>query len=304
MTRPIRSIATAVAAALVVAFGAAIPADAPALADDCLAGPKWAAPQGSHWYYRLDRNTRRKCWYLGVQGQKTQRAAPQAAKRTPPVVEWVAALNADRADGPIQGEPQGSPASAPGDRWQADAPQRPDPPNRTDTLEQEGAMLERAMLDRAMLERAALERATLEGNTLGISSAQAPATPDAGSTDGRNSGRAAPPPVAAIREADPATDRALHMPLLIAGALGLAGLVLSGTLKRSASAQPRRSAKRHDAERIKVVAPKWAPSIFDIRDVPPLPPIGRIEPSVDTRDLLWKLLRETERRPGAKVSVR
>ena len=33
--------------------------------DDCLAGPNAAAPQGSHWYYRVDRVTHRECWYLG-----------------------------------------------------------------------------------------------------------------------------------------------------------------------------------------------------------------------------------------------
>lgn len=33
-------------------------------ADDCLAAPKAAAPQGQHWYYHIDRATRRKCWYL------------------------------------------------------------------------------------------------------------------------------------------------------------------------------------------------------------------------------------------------
>jgi hypothetical protein len=33
--------------------------------DDCLAGPNTAAPQDSHWYYRVDRLTHRECWYLG-----------------------------------------------------------------------------------------------------------------------------------------------------------------------------------------------------------------------------------------------
>lgn len=33
-------------------------------ADDCLSGPKDQAPHGSHWYYRIDRATKRHCWYL------------------------------------------------------------------------------------------------------------------------------------------------------------------------------------------------------------------------------------------------
>jgi hypothetical protein len=35
-----------------------------AYADDCLAAPNSAAPQGSHWYYRIEHATKLKCWYL------------------------------------------------------------------------------------------------------------------------------------------------------------------------------------------------------------------------------------------------
>ncbi|OAF09813.1 hypothetical protein AYJ54_11435 [Bradyrhizobium centrolobii] len=38
--------------------------------DDCLASPKATAPQGQHWYYRLDRASKRKCWYLRAEGDK------------------------------------------------------------------------------------------------------------------------------------------------------------------------------------------------------------------------------------------
>jgi len=33
-------------------------------ADGCLSTPKGATPAGSHWYYRIDRVTKRQCWYL------------------------------------------------------------------------------------------------------------------------------------------------------------------------------------------------------------------------------------------------
>ena len=36
-------------------------------ADDCLSGPKGPSPQGSHWYYRIDRASKRHWWYLGEQ---------------------------------------------------------------------------------------------------------------------------------------------------------------------------------------------------------------------------------------------
>jgi hypothetical protein len=69
-------------------------------AETCLAAPKGAAPQGSHWYYRVERGSQRKCWRLVQKDQKAQRAgapadpqgdvdddtdespAPQAAKKS------------------------------------------------------------------------------------------------------------------------------------------------------------------------------------------------------------------------------
>ncbi len=48
-------------------------------APDCLAAPKDAAPQGQHWYYRLERTTKRKCWYLRAAGDKDSARTAQAA---------------------------------------------------------------------------------------------------------------------------------------------------------------------------------------------------------------------------------
>jgi hypothetical protein len=58
-------------------------------ADDCLSGPKSPAPEGSHWYYRIDRVTKRHCWYLGEEREKHSRAAPQnSAPSENPVSLW------------------------------------------------------------------------------------------------------------------------------------------------------------------------------------------------------------------------
>jgi len=56
-----------------------VTAQASHAADDCLAKPNVAAPQGSHWYYRVDRTTRRECWYLGAEGGKVRLPAHQDA---------------------------------------------------------------------------------------------------------------------------------------------------------------------------------------------------------------------------------
>lgn len=48
---------------------------AQAAADSCLAAPKDKTPEGKHWYYRLDRGTKRQCWYLRGEDDKSARAA-------------------------------------------------------------------------------------------------------------------------------------------------------------------------------------------------------------------------------------
>jgi hypothetical protein len=45
-------------------------------ADDCLLAPKGQTPSGGHWYYRIDRATKRHCWYLGDEKAKLSRVAP------------------------------------------------------------------------------------------------------------------------------------------------------------------------------------------------------------------------------------
>ncbi len=51
--------------------------------DTCLSSPKGATSNGGHWYYRIDRATKRQCWYLRDEGEKTTRA-PLDSPATPP----------------------------------------------------------------------------------------------------------------------------------------------------------------------------------------------------------------------------
>lgn len=46
-------------------------------ADECLSGPKGATPAGAHWYYRVEKGTKRKCWYLGDAGGKTKKTTAE-----------------------------------------------------------------------------------------------------------------------------------------------------------------------------------------------------------------------------------
>jgi hypothetical protein len=67
---------TCVLAMLAMLFIALTPraGGAESAGDDCVAKPNSAAPQGSHWYYRVDRAANRRCWFLGPEGLKVRRA--------------------------------------------------------------------------------------------------------------------------------------------------------------------------------------------------------------------------------------
>lgn len=71
---------SAMAASVLAAPVILLAESAGAAPDDCLPGPKGATPQGQHWYYRLDRATKRQCWYLREAAGKTSHTlAPNAS---------------------------------------------------------------------------------------------------------------------------------------------------------------------------------------------------------------------------------
>lgn len=51
--------------------------------DECLAQPNSPAPQGQHWYYRIDHsNNNRQCWRLAPEGLPVQKRTPQNENRS------------------------------------------------------------------------------------------------------------------------------------------------------------------------------------------------------------------------------
>jgi hypothetical protein len=84
MRKQIGTTMPAVFAAFLVALAVTILQSGSArAADNCIARPNSQPPQGSHWYYRIDRVKQRKCWYFRPQDQKVRNAEPQVqpAKR-------------------------------------------------------------------------------------------------------------------------------------------------------------------------------------------------------------------------------
>jgi hypothetical protein len=74
--RTAKFVAAIFASILAGANFAAVAENATKPADSCLSGPKGAPSAGSHWYYHIDRATKRHCWYLGEGKDKTAAAAP------------------------------------------------------------------------------------------------------------------------------------------------------------------------------------------------------------------------------------
>ena len=56
-----------------------VPSIAKAAADHCLTEPGNKAPQGQHWHYRFEHGTKRHCWFL-------QKESERSASRTSRIV--------------------------------------------------------------------------------------------------------------------------------------------------------------------------------------------------------------------------
>ena len=75
--KPAASLAL-IATLLVLAVDIGAPTNI-ARADDCLTAPNSPVPEGSHWYYHLDRATQRKCWHVRVIDQSAEQTTAPAA---------------------------------------------------------------------------------------------------------------------------------------------------------------------------------------------------------------------------------
>jgi hypothetical protein len=81
--RAAKFISAVFASILAGALPATVSLGATRAADDCLAAPNAPTADGSHWYYRIDRATKRHCWYLREQGEKlSQIRAPSSPSAT------------------------------------------------------------------------------------------------------------------------------------------------------------------------------------------------------------------------------
>ena len=82
MPRTAKFVSAIFASALAGALLATLSHNTARAAEDCLSGPGDEAPQGSHWYYRIDRATKRHCWYLREEGENRSQLAPPSAPQS------------------------------------------------------------------------------------------------------------------------------------------------------------------------------------------------------------------------------
>lgn len=101
-----------------------------ARAAECLPGPKGAAPNGSHWYYRIDRATKKNCWYVRAESSRpvptshVENSPRSETPLRPSVADARAEAMTDRA------EPAAPPLAAP----PAEQAQAADPGNAASTV--------------------------------------------------------------------------------------------------------------------------------------------------------------------------
>jgi len=131
-------------------------------ADSCLSGPQGAVPAGGHWYYRVDRATKRHCWYLGDEKDKTAAATPQDAAASTAAPAAVAAP----ATNPLPFPPQAN-ASVPKSIADAHA-ELPAPQGRADQAA--GARCHHATLRRRAGTRSLAPWASPSNKSFGSSS--------------------------------------------------------------------------------------------------------------------------------------
>ncbi|MHC2666203.1 hypothetical protein [Bradyrhizobium diazoefficiens] len=194
-------------------------------AADCLTSPKSTAPQGQHWHYRLDRATKRQCWYLRAEGGKATQSA-QATADTP---------NADSA----------APPSVQNARAEYIAPQTgaaPSSPNMTAPAPTSAPQVMQqppgAIADNNAQQPAVAARWP---DTSASSAAPAPAT-----QPGATPAKASAPVALAAAEipADKPTGSLQTLLLVIGGALAIAG-ILASVIYRFAGARSRVKASDH-----------------------------------------------------------
>jgi hypothetical protein len=138
----------------------------PARAADCRSAPDSPAPGGTHWYYRLDWETQRKCWYVRASGRRAHQTTTMAT-----VVPATASHAAPASSDPTPVADVRPTSPSPGDTT------RPSPQAETSALKAISAPVSGETIDKTPRQSALEESSTPSEEA---STRQAGTSPEAG----------------------------------------------------------------------------------------------------------------------------
>jgi hypothetical protein len=213
---------------------AGISLNAARAADDCLAAPKGETPEGSHWYYHIERATNRHCWYLRAEGETlSQTAAPDSSAPAKPIAPVAAApMQRSVADARAELPPQTN--VEPPKRNDGLAPAMPANPAVSED-NAPGADAAQSVVASRWPDPSAVSSTVSPPPATSEMAANVQAEPQADSSPADSA--AAPPPAAAavpLAAADSSQGLPASLPMLLAvmtGALALAGITASLVFK-------------------------------------------------------------------------
>ena len=240
-------------------------------ADDCLSGPKGQARQGSHWYYRVDRASKRHCWYIGEEREKLSRGAPQnsASPANPVSPRKETATQRPIADAhaelPLPQTRVEQETSVPARQWS------PAPTANAASFEYS----QPANAPDANTQLSVVTSRWPESSGVISSASPAPTTGNSGAPVQSNSAAAPPPDVGAVTfaAADPSSEKksgSLQMLLIVMmGALALAGVMGSAIFRFGSMRQAGRRQTRGDRRAIwdSVDTGRPSPAAYPTADV-------------------------------------
>ncbi|MGZ3352075.1 MAG: hypothetical protein ACXU89_24390 [Xanthobacteraceae bacterium] len=226
---------------------AAISLNAVRAADDCLAAPNAETPAGGHWHYRIDRATKRHCWYLRTEGETLpQAAAPDSSAAAKPVAP-IAAAPMQRSVADARAELPAQTSIEPPKRNGGPAPAMPANPAVSEASKATApdANAPQSVVSSRWLDPSAMSSTLHPPPAPSQTAANVPPAPqtdlpqsDSPQSDSSQSDAAAAPPAAAavvpLAAADSSQGLPASLPMLLAvmtGALALAGLTASLVLK-------------------------------------------------------------------------
>ena len=263
----IAAIAPAAVASLLVMYGIMLSSN-PALAvDECLAAPNAPAPAGSHWYYRLEHPTERKCWYVREQRQEARAASP---KMRPAAVTPAPQATKTAVD-------QSTPIE------QVERETQPTQPAWTS-----GEQAPTVAFVAQATDAPASANAIQADQSVAVQVASATAPDAVGETAG--------PATIATETAKPTTPASTHMLLIVPAVLAFAG-VFARVVFSSAFGRQRIDVRRRGSD--------WGAGIADLRQSPirfnnkiaaPDQPLPQIEMPEDLKQTLRQVLQSLEAR--------